>query len=73
MRYFFNLRDKLEIEDGVGRDFERTSEAVEFARHLAADIRCIEATVRPALTIEVVAENAARVHRELVFALQANV
>ncbi|MBJ7407718.1 MAG: hypothetical protein JHD07_32315 [Bradyrhizobium sp.] len=67
MRYFFNLQDKLEIEDGVGRDFARASEAVEFARHLAADIRCLEATVRPALTIEVVAENAARVHRELVF------
>jgi hypothetical protein len=68
MRFFFNLRDKLEIEDGVGREFARASEAVEFARHLAADIRCLETTVRPSLAVEVVAEQAGRVHRELVFA-----
>ena len=68
MRFFFNLRDNLEIEDGVGREFACASEAVDFARYLAADIRCLEATIRPALTIEVVAENAGRVHREPVFA-----
>lgn len=68
MQYLLNLRDKLEIEEGVGRDFARTSDAVDFARHLSADIRCLEATVRPALTIEIFAESAARVHRERVFA-----
>ena len=68
MRFFFNLRDKLEIEDGVGREFARASEAVDFARYLAADIRCLETTVRPALAVEVVAEEVGRVHRELVFA-----
>lgn len=68
MRFFFNLQDKLEIEDGVGREFALTSDAVVFAKHLAADIRCLESTLRPALAIEVVAENEGRVHRELVFA-----
>jgi len=41
---------------------------VMFAKQLAADIRCLEMTVRPALAIEVVAENAERIHREAVFA-----
>jgi hypothetical protein len=68
MRFFFNLRDNLEIEDGVGREFACASEAVDFARYLAADIRCLEATVRPALAIEVVAEETGPVHREFVFA-----
>jgi hypothetical protein len=52
----------------VGREFSRASEAVAFAKHLAADIRCLEAAVRPTLTIEVVAETAERIHREPVFA-----
>lgn len=68
MRFFFNLQDKLEIEDSVGRDFARASQAVEFARYLAADIRCLETIVRPALAIDVIAEGAGRVHREMVFA-----
>ena len=68
MRFFFNIQDKLKIEDGVGREFEVASEAVVFAKQLAADIRCLETIVRPALAIEVVAENAERIHREAVFA-----
>ncbi len=68
MRFYFNIRDKLEIEDGVGREFALTSDAVVFAKHLAADIRCLDSTVRTALAIDVVAENDGRVHRELVFA-----
>jgi len=67
MRFFFNVKDKLEIEDGVGREFALTSDAVVFAKHIAADIRCLDSTARPALAIEVVAENDGRVHRELVF------
>ena len=68
MRFFFNIQDRLRIEDEVGREFSRASEAVAFAKHLAADIRCLEAAVRPTLTIEVVAETAERIHREPVFA-----
>jgi hypothetical protein len=68
MRFFFNIRDKLKIEDEVGREFEVASEAVVFAKHLAADIRCLETTARPALAIEVVGENAERIHWEAVFA-----
>lgn len=45
-----------------------TSDAVVFAKHLAADIRCLDAIVRPALAIEVVAEDDGFVHREVVFA-----
>jgi hypothetical protein len=48
MRFFFNVQDKLEIEDEVGREFAIASEAVVFAKQLAADIRCLQTTVRPA-------------------------
>ena len=68
MRFFFNIQDRLQIEDEVGREFSLASEAVAFAKHLAADIRCLETAVRPTLTIEVVAETAERIHRESVFA-----
>ena len=67
MRFFFNIQDKLKIEDEVGREFDLASEAVVFAEQLAADIRCLETTVRPALAIEVVAENAECIHREAIF------
>lgn len=67
MRYFFNVREKLEIEDRLGRDFELASDAVVFAGQLAADIRCLETTARPELTIEVISERVGRVHREMVF------
>ena len=68
MRFFFNVQDSLKIQDKVGREFPVASEAVIFAKRLAADIRCLETAVRPALAIEVVAENAERIHREPVFA-----
>jgi hypothetical protein len=68
MRFFFNIQDMLKIQDEVGREFSVASEAVVFAKHLAADIRCLDTAVRPALAIEVVAETAERIHRERVFA-----
>ena len=68
MRFFFNIQDTLKIQDEVGREFSVASEAVVFAKHLAADIRCLETAVRPTLAIEVVAETAERIHRERVFA-----
>lgn len=68
MRFFFNVRDRLEIEDVLGREFPGIPQAVDFARQLAADIRCLEPTVRPALAIDVIKETAERVHREAVFA-----
>ena len=68
MRFFFNIQDKLKVQDEVGREFSVASEAVAFAKHLAADMRCLETAVRPALAIEVVAETAERIHREPVFA-----
>jgi hypothetical protein len=68
MHFFFNIQDKLEIQDEVGREFAVVSEAIVFARHLAADIRCLEASARPALAIEVIADNAEHIHREAVFA-----
>jgi hypothetical protein len=68
MRFYFNIQDKLRIQDEVGRDFPVAAEAVIFAKRLAADIRCLETAARPSLAIEVVAENAERIHRERVFA-----
>ena len=68
MRFYFNIQDRLKIQDEVGREFSVPSDAVIFAKHLAADMRCLETAVRPTLAIEVVAENAEPVHRERVFA-----
>ena len=68
MRFYFNVQDKLKIQDEVGREFSLASDAVIFAKRLAEDMRCLETVVRPTLAIEVVAENAERIHRERVFA-----
>jgi len=68
MRFYFNVQDKLKIQDEVGREFSLASDAVIFAKRLAEDMRCLETVVRPTLAIEVVAENAERIHREPVFA-----
>jgi hypothetical protein len=67
MRFFFNTHDRLKIQDEVGREFTAPWEAVVFAKQLAADLRCLETAARPALAIEVVAENAGCIHREPVF------
>jgi hypothetical protein len=42
MRFYFDLRDKLAIRDEVGRDLKSVSEAVVYAKYLAADLRCLE-------------------------------
>ena len=69
MRFFFNIQDRLQIEDEVGREFSLACEAVVFAEHLRPWISCcLETAVRPTLAIEVVAETAERIHRESVFA-----
>ena len=62
MWFSFNIQDKLAIEDEVGREFARASDAVIYARYLAADLRCLETDVR------VVDEDTRRIHEELVFA-----
>lgn len=67
MRFFFDTRDQLRIPDELGREFTAPWEAVVFAKQLAADLRCLETAVRPALAIEVIAENAECIHREAVF------
>ena len=67
MRFFFDTRDQLRIADEVGREFAAPWEAVVFAKQLAADLRCLETAARPALAIEVIAENAECIHREAVF------
>ena len=53
----------------MGREFSLASEAVAFAKHLAADIRCLETAVRPTLAIEVVAETAERIRSRAGFCL----
>jgi hypothetical protein len=67
MRFYFNMRDKLAIEDEVGREFALASDAVIYAKYLAADLRCLETDVRPQLSIQVVDENTRRIHEERVF------
>jgi hypothetical protein len=68
MRFYFDIRDKLAIHDEVGRDLATVSEAIVYARYLAADLRCLESDARPRLSIQVIGEGNKRVHEEVVFA-----
>jgi hypothetical protein len=67
MRFYFNVSDRPTIRDEVGRDFKLISEAVLRAKYLAADLRCLEADVRPRLSIQVVGEGLEQIHEEAVF------
>jgi len=68
MRFYFDISDKLPIRDQVGRDFGLASEAVVFAKYLAADLRCLEPEIRPQLSIRVIGESREPIHEEAVFA-----
>ena len=68
MRFYFDTRDKLAIRDEVGRDLGSVSEAVVYAKYLAADLRCLEPDIRPRLSIQVIGERREQVHEEAVFA-----
>jgi hypothetical protein len=68
MRFYFDIRDKLAIRDEVGRDLETASDAIVYAKYLAADFRCLEAEARPRLAIQVNGEGNERIHEEVVFA-----
>ena len=68
MRFYFNIRDHLAIQDEVGRDFALASEAVIYAKYLAADLRCLETDVRPQLAVQVIGEDVGPIHDEAVFA-----
>ena len=67
MRFYFNIRDQLDIEDGLGREFALASEAVVYAKYLAADLRCLETDVRPQLAVTVIGEDFRQIHEEAVF------
>jgi hypothetical protein len=68
MRFYFDISDRLPIRDELGRDFKLASEAVTYAKYLAADLRCLEPDVRPQLSIQVIGEGLERIHEEAVFA-----
>jgi hypothetical protein len=67
MRFYFDIRDCRAIRDDVGRVFNLPSEAVLHAKHLAADLRCLEHEVRPRLAIQVLGEGREQIHEEVVF------
>jgi hypothetical protein len=67
MRFYFDIRDRLAIRDEVGRDFKLVSDAVVYARYLAADLRCLEPNIRPQLSIQVISEGREPIHEEAVF------
>jgi uncharacterized protein DUF6894 len=67
MRFYFDISDRLPIRDQVGRDFKLVSEAVVYAKYLAADLRCLEPDIRPQLSIRVVDEDLEPIHEEAVF------
>ncbi|MDO9560640.1 MAG: hypothetical protein Q7J60_03385 [Bradyrhizobium sp.] len=67
MRFYFDTSDSLPIRDEVGRNFALASEAVMYAKYLAADLRCLEPDVRPRLSIRVIDEDREQIHEEAVF------
>lgn len=67
MRFYFDISDRLPIRDELGRDFKLASDAVIYAKHLAADLRCLEPEVRPQLSVRVIGEGL-QIHEEAVFA-----
>ena len=68
MRFYFDINDKLPIRDQVGRDFQLVSDAVVYAKYLAADLRCLESDIRPRLSVQVIGESREPIHEETVFA-----
>src|SRR5258708_13025897 len=64
MRFYFDIRDRLAILDEVGRDFKLASEAVVYAKYLAADLRCLEPYIWPQLSIQAVPEGRQRLHAD---------
>jgi hypothetical protein len=56
MRFYFDIPDKLAIRDEIDRDLETASDAVVYAKYLAADFRCLEPDARPRLSIQVIGE-----------------
>ena len=68
MRFYFDINERLPIRDQVGRDFRQVSEAIVYAKYLAADLRCLEPDVRPQLSIRVIDEGLEQIHEESVFA-----
>ena len=67
MRFYFDINDRLPIRDQVGRYFRQVSEAIVYAKYLAADLRCLEPDVRPQLSIQVIGEGLEQIHEEAVF------
>jgi len=68
MRFYFDIRGKLAIRDEVSCDLETASDAIVYAKYLAADFRCLEPEARPRLSIQVMGEGNKRIHEEVVFA-----
>jgi len=67
MRFYFDINDRLPIRDRLGRDFKLVSDAVVYAKYLAADLRCLEPDIRPRLSIRVIGEGHEPIHEEAVF------
>jgi hypothetical protein len=67
MRFYFNIHDHHAIQDELGREFALASEAIIYAKYLAADLRCLDTDVRPQLAIQVICEDAHQIHEEAVF------
>jgi hypothetical protein len=68
MRFYFDTYDRLAIRDEIGREFKLVSDAVVYAKYLAADLRCLEPDIRPQLSIQVISEGREPIHEEAVFA-----
>ncbi len=67
MRFYFDIRDRLVIRDKADRDLKTVSDAIPYAKYMAADFRCLEPDARPQLSIAVIGEGNRRIHEEAVF------
>lgn len=65
--YYFDRKDGVPVRDNKGIDFASTSEAIEYSKKLAADIRNEGRQRDRCLTIVVTDESGTEVHREPVY------
>lgn len=68
--FYFDRKDGVPIRDRVGQKFRLNSEAIEYSKTLAAQVRS-EGDVDPDLTIVVIDDTGREIHREPVCAAPA--
>jgi hypothetical protein len=68
--YYFDKKDGVPVRDNKGIEFAKGSEAIEYSKRLAAEIRREEAKRDADLSVVVVDESGTEIHSEPVYAAE---